>query len=191
MECKVPRLAGHGKPILKGMKATCPIGGGALVLLIAALFVSCDDNYFNKQYFRSTDYYFPDANLKAFARAAGEGKLDVLEALVNDKMVEVDQRGNEGMTALAWALGAKNLASVDWLLAHGANPDRSVYEATTMLTIAVFQEDVALVNRLLKSALAACLLAASPAAAQAAPLVDCPLRDAPFSTASPLIDSSR
>ena len=43
-------------------------------------------------------------------------------------------------------------------------------------------------NRLLKSALAACLLAASPAAAQAAPLVDCPLRDAPFSTASPLID---
>jgi ankyrin repeat protein len=123
----------------------------ALLTLLLATLGSCDQNYFNAQYFRSTEYYFPDGDFREFAVAAATGKTDVLERLTTEKKVEVDQRGTEGLTALAWALGAKNLAGVDWLLSHGANPDRAVYGDTTMLTLAIYQNDLALVNRLFKS----------------------------------------
>lgn len=123
----------------------------ALLGTLSMTLVSCEQNYFNKQFFRNTEYYFPDATLREFALAAAAGKTDVLERLVAEKAVEVDQRGKEGVTALAWALGAKNLVGVDWLLSNGANPDRAVYGEMTMLTIAIYQNDLALVNRLFKA----------------------------------------
>ncbi len=125
--------------------------GPLLAILLVFTLASCEQNYFNKQFFRNTEYFFPDAKLREFALAAAAGKIDVLERLVAEKAVEVDQRGKEGVTALAWALGAKNLAGVDWLLSNGANPDRAVYGEMTMLTIAIYQNDLALVNRLFKA----------------------------------------
>ncbi len=99
----------------------------------------------------STSYYFPDADLYTFATAAAEGKTDVMDQLLTAKKVEVDQRGREGLTALAWAVGAKNLTGVDWLITHGAQTDRAFYAAMTALTLAVSTNDATIVARLLKA----------------------------------------
>ena len=150
MAIKVPQPTRLGKPILRSMNTSRPLGQVGL-LLFAALLTSCTQNFFNERFSMSTSYYFPDGNLYAFASAAAEGKLEVMDQLLQRQKVEVDQRGREGLTALAWAVGAKSLVGVDWLLRHGAQTDRAFYGAMTALTVAVTLDEADIVARLLKA----------------------------------------
>ena len=54
--------------------------------------------------------------------ALGKGDLQAAQKAI-DQGADTNAIGNDGMTPLFWALGKQNLASVRFLLEHGANPN--------------------------------------------------------------------
>lgn len=67
------------------------------------------------------DRYFPNRTQAEFVTAVGSGKLERAQRLLAEG-ARVDAAGEEGMTALYWAIAKQNLAGFRFLLEHGADP---------------------------------------------------------------------
>jgi ankyrin repeat protein len=65
---------------------------------------------------------FTDAKVAKLVAAASQGKIKVIDRLV-DEGVDVNAQGQDGMTPLAYVLGQENIEGVARLLHHGADPN--------------------------------------------------------------------
>lgn len=70
--------------------------------------------------FMSLDVMFPDASVRALAKAAGEGNIKKIEQLVKEG-VSVNSKGTQGATPLFWAM--RNYSGFKRLLELGADPN--------------------------------------------------------------------
>jgi ankyrin repeat protein len=70
--------------------------------------------------FMSLEVMFPDASVRALAKAAGEGNIQKVEQLVKEG-VSVNSKGTQGVTPLYWAL--RNYNGFKRLLELGADPN--------------------------------------------------------------------
>jgi ankyrin repeat protein len=75
--------------------------------------------------------FFPSGPPLAMAEAAAAGRVEKIDQLVNAG-ADVNARGNEGMTALIWALMHQNKKGYQYLLEHGADPNLQI--GTSSLT---------------------------------------------------------
>ena len=67
---------------------------------------------------------FPDREVRKLALAAEKGDLDSMAKLVAAG-TDVNATGKNGFTVLGWAVYKKQLASVTWLLEHGADVNQT------------------------------------------------------------------
>ncbi len=65
---------------------------------------------------------FEDANTRKLAKHAGDGNISEIQSLI-DQGVDVNSRGNQGVTPLFWALRSENLVGFEKLLELGADPN--------------------------------------------------------------------
>lgn len=70
--------------------------------------------------FMSLDVMFPDASVRALAKAAGDGNIKKVEQLVKEG-VSVNSKGTQGATPLFWAM--RNYNGFKRLLELGADPN--------------------------------------------------------------------
>jgi hypothetical protein len=66
--------------------------------------------------------FFPSGPQLLLAEGAAAGNTEQLESLVAAG-ADVNAKGQEGMTALLWAVSRVSKRGVAWLLQHGANPN--------------------------------------------------------------------
>ena len=83
--------------------------------------------------------------------AAVAGNVGAAEVLIG-KGADVNQRGGSiGITALHAAISTRKAVSVNWLLAHGADPNLAAADGSTPLILAAQVGRYAVVERLLKA----------------------------------------
>ncbi|WP_420933669.1 ankyrin repeat domain-containing protein [Alteromonas sp. A081] len=68
------------------------------------------------------DSMFVDTKIRELAKYAGKGNISGIQSLI-DQGVDVNSRGNQGVTPLFWALRRENLAGFKKLLESGADPN--------------------------------------------------------------------
>ncbi len=94
----------------------------------------------------SLETMFPDQQVRALARAAGEGNIRKIEQLVQ-KGVDVNARGAQGATPLFWAM--RDHKGFKRLLELGADPNVVYADGNNVMLVAVSLKD----KRILKAAL--------------------------------------
>jgi ankyrin repeat protein len=67
------------------------------------------------------EHYFSNPTQAEFVAAVGRGDVDLAQRMLSDGAT-VDAVGDEGMTALHWAIVTQNLAGFRFLLQHDADP---------------------------------------------------------------------
>lgn len=92
-----------------------------LVLIGAMLFITCNPAFGAFEGIRAKKY-FPDDRLADLAAAAAAGRTDNMQKLL-DQGVDINARGEGGMTVLCWALLRNSKLGFLFLLEHGANPN--------------------------------------------------------------------
>jgi ankyrin repeat protein len=88
--------------------------------------------------FMSLDVMFPNASVRALAKAAGDGDVKKVEQLVNGG-VSVNSRGAQGATPLFWAM--HNLDGFKKLLELGADPNVVYADGNSVMKAAVVMKD--------------------------------------------------
>ena len=96
--------------------------------------------------FMSLETMFPDPEVRALAKAAGDGKIKKIEQLVKEGG-SVNARGTQGATPLFWAMG--NFAGFKKLLELGADPNVVYADGNSVMLAAVTVKD----RRILQAAL--------------------------------------
>ncbi len=96
--------------------------------------------------FMSLETMFPDESVRALAKAAGKGRIQTVEELVNSG-VDVNSSGTQGATPLFWAM--TNYKGFKKLLELGADPNVIYGDGGTIMHWAVEMKD----NRFLEAAL--------------------------------------
>lgn len=97
--------------------------------------------------FMSLNVMFPDAQVRALAKAAGDGDVKKVEQLVNGG-VSVNSRGAQGATPLFWAM--HNLEGFKKLLELGADPNVVFADGNSVMNASVVLKE----GGILKAALA-------------------------------------
>ena len=92
-----------------------------LTLLGTALLFTCNAAFGAFEGMRAKKY-FPDERLADLAATAAAGKTAKMQKLL-DQGVDVNARGEGGMTVLCWALLRNSKSGFLFLLEHGANPN--------------------------------------------------------------------
>lgn len=88
--------------------------------------------------FMSLEVMFPDASVRALAKAAGDGDVKKVEQLVNGG-VSVNSRGTRGATPLFWAM--HNLDGFKKLLELGADPNVVYADGNSVMKAAVVMKN--------------------------------------------------
>ena len=96
--------------------------------------------------FMSLETMFPDESVRALAKAAGEGRIQTVEELVNSG-VDVNSSGTKGATPLFWSMS--NYKGFKKLLELGADPNVIYGDGGAVMHWAVEMKD----NRFLEAAL--------------------------------------
>lgn len=99
--------------------------------------------------FMSLDVMFPDERVRSLAKAAGKGKVKVIEKLVSQG-VDVNSFGSRRATPLFWALKQGNVKGFSKLLELGANPNIVFDDGGTIIHWATENEDQAYLEVALK-----------------------------------------
>jgi len=97
--------------------------------------------------FMPLDYMFPDKKVRALARAAGDGDINEIDALVKQG-VDVNAKGSKNATPLFWAM--HDYQGFVRLLELGADPNAVFDDGTSIMNWCAEHENV----RFLKAALA-------------------------------------
>lgn len=92
---------------------------------------------------------FPDAQVRALARAAGRGRVEKVEALVAQG-VDVNARGTLGYTPLFWALGNRNAIGFEKLLELGADPDIIFERGQAIMRYLLWHDDTEFLEMVLE-----------------------------------------
>ena len=91
---------------------------------------------------------FPAPKTAALARAACEGPVSKIDALVKAG-ADVNGRGEKNITPLIWAMTCHNYKGIEALLAHGANPNQPMEYGETPVWLAAGGSDPKLLPILL------------------------------------------
>jgi uncharacterized protein len=89
----------------------------------------------------SPNDFFKSREQAAMAEAAADGRTQTLDKLLAEG-AKVNAQGQDGMTALYWAMGKSSEAGLDWLLQHGA--DLNVIftrDGTSAMEVAAIREN--------------------------------------------------
>jgi len=92
---------------------------------------------------------FADAEVAALAEAACRGDLEAVNRAVHAG-ANVNGRGLEGISPLAWALSCENLAGMEALIRSGADPNRGDDNGTTVVYYAATYHNRELLALLLR-----------------------------------------
>jgi len=100
--------------------------------------------------------YFSNRAQAEFVAAVGRGEVERAQRLLGEGAA-VDAVGDEGMTALYWAIAKQNLTGFRFLLEHGANPGtvtrlpdaKGVEQWASVLELAAMLEDARYLQALL------------------------------------------
>jgi uncharacterized protein len=83
---------------------------------------------------------FEDSRVVALAEAAERGDLQKIDALLAQG-VDVNTKGKDGITPLAWAMIARNKAGFQRLLQKGADPNHFVWDSVPIIQLAAKDEE--------------------------------------------------
>ena len=96
--------------------------------------------------FMSLETMFPDSQVRAFAKAAGDGNIKKIEQLVKGG-VSINARGTQGATPLFWAM--RDIDGFNKILEFGGDPNVVYADGNSVMLAAVALKD----RRILKAAL--------------------------------------
>lgn len=88
--------------------------------------------------YMSLEIMFPDKQVRELAKAAGKGKLEIIDASI-EKGVDVNARGKSNATPLFWAMN--NIAGFERLLELGADPNVVFEDGSSVIHWAVGHKD--------------------------------------------------
>ena len=111
-------------------------------------FQNYEENYFIGRFGRKSSFYFKDKIVLKLARAAANGDKEKIFASILEG-ADVNFLGENGVTPLAWAIGAKNSAGVEILLKKGANPNIVFEKGISGIGLAIFLNEIKILNLLL------------------------------------------
>ena len=94
--------------------------------------------------------FFKDPKQLELAIASARGDISRIDRLVGGG-ADVNYVGEEGMTALIWALGAQSKKGVSALLKHGANPNYIASNGVSAMSLAAGAEDIEFLKMLLEN----------------------------------------
>ncbi len=98
--------------------------------------------------YMSLENMFPERQVRAFAEAAGRGKIKEVEAFV-EQGVDVNVRGTRNATPLFWAMRNNSIKGFNKLLELGADPNVVFDDGGTVMHWAVRHKDATFLNRAL------------------------------------------
>lgn len=98
--------------------------------------------------YMSLEIMFPDKNVRALAKAAGRGEIEIIDALIANG-IDINARGRSNATPLFWAM--HNINGYNKLLELGADPNIVFDDGGTVMHWAVQHENVAFLEMALKN----------------------------------------
>jgi len=103
----------------------------------------------NNVMFMDVDIMFPDAKMRKFAVAAGNGDIKTLQEML-DAGYDIHSTGKNDATPLIWAVRTRNINGFAFLLEAGANPNFIGKSYVNVLHASVYYDEIEFVKTALK-----------------------------------------